>query len=118
MKANIISLTSLPGGMKDVQFRLKDCYFFIFQCSEQFPVQSHVLLQLPAGRSAGACGSRLVRGEGRDRCWRVFWGKAVQGRSCRWRPPLSLPAIQPWVQHGGVGACGAMGGIESGQFLR
>lgn len=88
MKADIISLTTLPGGMKDVQFQLKDCYFSVFLCFEQFPVQSHVPLQLPAGRSIGVCQTPgLCRARQRDPCrgcpsrGEVFWGRAVPSRS-------------------------------------
>lgn len=55
MKANIISLTSLPGGMKDVQFSFKKCYFFMFLCFEQFPTLLQLLLQCPAGGSNDGC---------------------------------------------------------------
>lgn len=44
-----MSLTTLPGSMKDVRFHFDDCsYFVIFLCFEQYPVRSHVQLQLPA----------------------------------------------------------------------
>lgn len=127
MKANIISLTSLPGGMKDVQFQLKDCYSFIFLCFEQFPVQSHVLLQLPAEGSAGVCqtpGSCGVRkGDPCRGC--AGWGEGVLGEgcaeqvlpgSCRHCPRLSLPVVQPRGQRCRLGTWGVMGGRGSGRF--
>lgn len=90
MKANIISLTSLPGGMKDVQFQLKDCCFSVFLCSEQCPCTRMCCLGSLQGKALVCARPWLEQSKDGDPvcqgCWaggRCSGGWAVQSRSCR-----------------------------------
>lgn len=107
MKANIISLTSLPGSMKDVQFQFKKCFFFMFLCFEQFPVWLHLLFQCPAGGSTGGCQTPDWCGASGTHAGAARAGKAFLGEGCE-GPDSPLNALPPaffsiWVSMTGLG---------------
>lgn len=90
MKANIISLTSLSGSMKDVQFQLKGCYFCLFLCSEHSPC------------SCTCCFSSWhVRGEQGTCAGLPGWGRGFGGGRCRAGPlNIALGFLYQWFSLG------------------